>query len=83
MPTQAHVQTYEGYFENGQFYPIGTADIQGRRRVILTVFDEPGSEQKETSQAKAWREFFEAVNTSDEEIPETFEKVSFAREINL
>ena len=83
MPTQTHAQTYEGYFENGQFYPIDAVNIQGRRRVILTVFNEPVSEQKETSQAKAWREFFEAVNASDEEIPETFERVSFAREINL
>ena len=40
-------------------------------------------EQKETSQAKAWREFFEAVNASDEEIPETFERVNFTREAGL
>ncbi|MCL2010407.1 MAG: hypothetical protein FWG71_07660 [Synergistaceae bacterium] len=76
-------QTYEGYIENGQFYPIGEVNIQGRRRVTLTVFNEPIPEQKETSQAEAWREFFEAVNASDEEVPETFERVSFTREIPL
>jgi elongation factor G len=34
-------------------------------------------------QAKAWREFFEAVNASDEEIPDSFEKVNFTREVDL
>lgn len=79
----AQTQTYDGYFENGQFYPIGKFDIQGRRRVTLTVFNEPMPERKETSQAKAWREFFEAVNTSEEEIPETFERINFTREMHV
>ena len=35
---------------------------------------------EEKPQAKAWREFFEAVNSSDEPIPETFERVNFPRE---
>ena len=46
------MQAYEGYFENGLFYPIGApVSIQGRRRVILTVLDEPVPENKETPQA--------------------------------
>ncbi len=35
---------------------------------------------EEKPQAKAWRELFEAVNSSDEPIPETFERVNFPRE---
>ena len=36
------MQAYEGYIENGQFTPIGlSARITGRRRVIMTMLDEP------------------------------------------
>jgi len=36
------MQAYEGYLENGQFFPIGQPiQIVGRHRVIMTVFDEP------------------------------------------
>ena len=79
-------QAYEGYFENGQFYTVGqTAHIKGRRRAFITILDEPVQEETatETEHAKAWREFFEAVNECDEEIPETFEKVNFKREVQL
>ena len=66
------MQAYEGFIENGRFYPLGqTLSIKGRRRVVMTVFDDPAPEQTETLQAKAWREFFEAVNASEEEIPDT------------
>jgi hypothetical protein len=35
------MEAYEGYLENGQFFPLGTQpNIIGRRRVILTVLDE-------------------------------------------
>lgn len=80
------VQAYEGYFENGRFYTTGQiTHIKGRRRAIVTILDEPAKEEvtSETEHAKAWREFFEASNASDEEVPETFEKVNFKRETNL
>jgi hypothetical protein len=35
------MQAYEGYFEDGRFTPIGTFNIRGRRRVRVTVLDEP------------------------------------------
>ena len=77
------LQAYEGYLESGRFYPIGLpATIKGRRRVIVTLLDEL-PKQKEKPQASAWREFFEAVNASKEEIPETFERVNFTREVDL
>jgi len=75
-------QAYEGYFENGKFYPSGPPmRIQGRRRVVLTVLDD--EVPKETRQAQAWREFFDTVNASDEEIPGTFERVDFTQEVDL
>jgi len=75
------MESYEGFYEDGRFYPVGqTINIKGRRRVKLTVVEEPIAEQSETSQAAAWREFFEAVNSSSEEVPETFERVNLARE---
>jgi hypothetical protein len=78
------LQAYEGYLEKGRFYPLGSPmSIPGRRRVIVTVLDETTPEQKETSQATAWREFFDAVNASGEEIPATFERVNFKREVEL
>jgi hypothetical protein len=40
------MQAYEGYFEDGRFTPIGaSARITGRRRVIMTVLDEPVPEE--------------------------------------
>jgi len=76
------MEAYDGYYEDGRFYPVGQAvNIRGRRRVRLTVFDEPKTEQLETEQAVAWREFFEVVNSSSEEVPKTFDRVIFSREI--
>jgi hypothetical protein len=36
------VQAFEGYWENGRFYPLGqTVRKAGRLRAILTVLNEP------------------------------------------
>jgi hypothetical protein len=44
------MQGYEGYFENGQFTPIGVStSITGRRRVIMTLLDEPAGIETKTS----------------------------------
>ena len=74
--------TYEGYLERDRFYPIGPPlKIKGRRKVFVTILDE---QVDQSSQEKAWGEFFAAIDAaSDEEIPETFEKVNFSREIDL
>ena len=84
------LQAYEGYLEEGRFYPVGPpVKLQGRCRVIVTVLDDTTPEQKkapepeETDQAAAWRVFFESVNLSDEEIPDTFERVNFAQGVEL
>ena len=41
-------QAYEGYLEKGRFYPITPVNIQGRRRVIVTVLDRPITEKRDT-----------------------------------
>jgi len=81
---QFTMQAYEGYFENGKFYSVGQSiQIPERQRVILTVLDEPITEHKENEQARAWRDFFNTINASDEEIPETFERFSISREVEI
>ena len=35
------MQTYEGYVEDGKFFPIGLMKRTGPRRAFLTVLDEP------------------------------------------
>jgi tRNA(Ser,Leu) C12 N-acetylase TAN1 len=37
-----NLQAYEGYFENGTFYPVGqVVNSPVRRRAFVTVLDEP------------------------------------------
>ena len=46
------MQAYEGYWENGQFYPLyETEKAPGRMRAFLTILDEPAKQpiQKDTS----------------------------------
>ena len=40
-------------------------------------------ERSISEQLKALQNFFDEVNASDEEIPETFERVNFSRKIDL
>lgn len=48
------MQAYEGYIENGRFYPMGQSfELQGRRRVIVTVLDEVVPEIREP--LKKWK----------------------------
>ena len=75
------MQAYEGYLDNGQFIPIGEPVIfPGKRRVILTVFDEPVDENN--FHAEAWHEFLSVIkNIKDEPVPE-FERIKL-REIEI
>ena len=82
------MQAYEGYFENGQFVPIGAAQIPNRRKVILTVLDEQVQQPRETAHARAWREFFEEIEECDKPLDPKFDellkqRVNFTREFNL
>jgi len=53
------LEAYEGYFEDGQFFPLGAQiNIANRRRVILTVLDDAIPSGAVTPQAAALLEFF-------------------------
>ena len=73
---------YQGYFENGKFMSNDIVKIPEHKRVIITILDE-SINRTEKQQAKAWRNFFDAVNSSKETIPESFDRVNIAREINI
>jgi hypothetical protein len=47
------LQAYDGYYENGHFYSAGrTINIKGRRRAIITLFDEPVADTEPQKQAR-------------------------------
>ena len=76
------MQSYEGYYENGHFFPIGkTLTIKERRRAII-ILDEPAHDETITKRIAVLEEFFEAIDADDEEVPE-FERVNFARDVEL
>ena len=73
-------QAYEGYFENGGFYTAGRMiSIPERRRVYVTVLDEPITENEN---AEAWQEFFTEIKKIDNEPLAEFERVRF-REVEI
>jgi hypothetical protein len=66
-------QAYEGYFENGGFYTAGRKiSIPERRRVYITVFDEPAPKNEN---AEAWQEFFTEIRKIENEPLIEFERV--------
>jgi hypothetical protein len=71
------MQAYEGYLEQGQVYPIKPLmNIQGRRRVIITILDEPAQEKRDT-----WAEFDKLVSEMDAKPRfEDFPRLDFGRE---
>jgi len=73
-------QAYEGYFENGCFYAAGRPiSIPERRRVYITILDEPVSDKEN---AEAWQDFLEEIRKIDDEPLAEFERVRF-REIEI
>ena len=77
-------QVYEGYFaEQDKFIPQGKGKIPLNKRAIVTVLDEqPIKNEVLKKRLAAIDEFIEAVNISDEDVPD-FERVSFTREVEL
>jgi hypothetical protein len=72
------MQAYEGYFNNGQFISIGKpVSIPSRRRVILTVFDEPIQAEVVDTHAEAWCDFLQAIRSIEDEPTLEFERVKF------
>jgi len=64
----------EGFLENGVFIPNEPlADVKGRQHATLTIAENEETERQE--RINAWRQFGEAVLTSNEELkgePERF-----------
>jgi len=79
------MQAYQGYYENGQFTPVGCVKLPRHARAILVIADDvqPSVQDNENSKRlAALGEFFSAVAASDEDVPE-FERVKLTREVNL
>jgi DNA-binding transcriptional regulator WhiA len=77
------VRTYEGYYEEGRFYPIGQiSSLPGRQRVLITILDESGQDDAVVRRLAAIDDFLAAIDASEEDVPE-FERVKFNREVDL
>ena len=66
------LETYEGYMEEGRFYPTGASpDLKGRCWVLLTILDRTAPGQGETTRRlEALDRFFAGIDASKEDIPE-------------
>ena len=78
------MQACEGYFENGQFYPIGkVARMPGRHRAVLTIMDElaQSADVDDIQLRSAWlKKLNMAIGLSlDEELPD-IQRSTFMRE---
>jgi len=66
-------QAYEGYVEDGQFYPKEIPiRLTGRFRAVLTVLDVPVQETTNSSSRMEWLNRLEAAVaiSADEELPD-------------
>jgi hypothetical protein len=88
------MHAYEGYIEDGMFYPLGTQTrIAGRHRVILTMLDEPVQPKNndisaQSKHAQVWRKFLREIKECNEQLGDDFDKVmgervNFTRELDL
>ena len=83
------LQTYEGYYENGRFYPAGQPImITGRKKVIMTVLKEAEADEGELThddetarRLAAIDVFLNGIAGCDEEVPE-FERIKL-REVEI
>ena len=77
------LQAYEGYLQRGRVYPLRPlANTQDRRRVIITVLDEPQREDTQPNSA-AWADELQKMimDSGDEKLRmEDFPRANFTRE---
>jgi hypothetical protein len=77
------LKTLEGYLENDRFYPSGKAmSVQGRRKVLVTILDEPEPTKEE--KLRAWAEIRKFISEmTDEEKPrwEDFPRLKISRKL--
>ena len=84
------MQAYEVYVEDGRYYPIGIQTrVKGRRRGVLTLFDEPvavevatkpTNELSETEMRAIWAEIKELCKNVDPNIDEKKELAEYREE---
>ena len=68
---------------NAEFGVFGGCQIPERRRIFITIPDEPPiQDHTMVGQLAAMDEFIAAIKASDEEVPE-FERVKFTRKVDL
>ena len=76
------LQAYEGYLEEGQVYTVmPLVRVKNRRRVIITVLDEPAQDSETVQRVAALDKFFAEIEASDEDVP-VFERVKL-REVEV
>jgi len=78
------LRAYEGYLEKGRFFPIGPPlSVRGRRRVIVTVLDEPPPETARENDRVWLYEFHRLAEASSHEAlrDEDFPRLSLGREL--
>ena len=75
------MQAYDGYFDNGHFITKGKLiEIPCKKRVILTVLDEPIHDDND--HLDAWLEFIDNIKNIQNEPVSEFERVKF-REVDI
>ena len=93
------MQTHEGYFVKGRFYPtVKGVRLPERRRAIITILDEPGRDDGEAvtnpqtdtradRQRKAFQQFIRAMENTPPLPPEFDEiisqRVNICREVDV
>jgi hypothetical protein len=82
------MQAYQGYFENGRFITADTVKIPERRRIILTVLDEPVEDSIVIKQRKAIKRFINDVCACEEPLSPVFDEIvsqraDLSREVDL
>ena len=82
------MQAYEGYVEDGRFYPIGQPiQTTERRRAFLTVLDEPAKSTEIEEKRAFWAAFDKlAIESADEDElldDEAFKRRPSGRELIL
>jgi len=76
------MEAYQGYFENGQFIPLGNFKIPDKKRVILTVLDE-APRFPAMNDLAAWDSFFSKIKAAEDESVPDFERIHLNREVDL
>jgi hypothetical protein len=70
----------QGYFEAGQFVSDTPVVIPENKKTIITVLDET---IQKNDQKKMWDDFRQAIEKSDEELPDYVPRLNLTRKVNV